>query len=102
MEDVHAWKHDLQLISPAHGATASSKTPTLSWKAYPGATEYSVAMECPMGAGKGGSKQGITTTQWTVDFVLYSGDNCDWQITARATSGQILAVSPGYRRFIVP
>jgi serine/threonine-protein kinase len=102
MDDVHVWKHDLLLISPAHGATASSKTPTLSWKAYPGAAEYDVAMECPMGGGKGGHKFGITTTQWTVDFVLYSGDNCDWQITARAASGQALAVSPGYRRFIVP
>jgi serine/threonine-protein kinase len=99
VDDVHAWKHDLQLISPAHGATVSSKTPTLSWKAYPGAAEYVVVVECPAGGG-GAKKYETTTTQWTVDFTLSSGESCDWQVAAK--NGPLLAISPGYRRFIVP
>ena len=103
VEDAQVFKQDLQLISPAHGATVSSKTPTLSWKAYPGATEYGVWILCTdAGGARSGevSEHGITTTQWTVTPPLPGSVTCSWGISASGPNGN-LAGSRAYE-FTVP
>jgi serine/threonine-protein kinase len=79
-------KQDLQLISPAHEATVSSTTPTLSWKAYPYATSYEVSLQCP---GYPDTERVITTTQWTVTPPLPNGVTCWWGINASGPNGRL-------------
>ncbi len=103
VEDAPLFKQDLLLISPAHGATVNSTTPTLSWKAYPGATEYDVVILCTdAGGARSGEvhEHGITTTQWTVTPPLPGGVTCDWGMGASGPNGG-LAGSRFYR-FTVP
>ncbi|MEK7327781.1 MAG: hypothetical protein AAB217_21255, partial [Chloroflexota bacterium] len=99
VEDAQVSKQDLLLSSPAHGATVSSTTPTLSWKAYPGATEYGVTILCTdAGGARSGEvhEHGITTTQWTVTPPLPGGVTCSWGIGASGPNGD-LAGSRFYR-----
>jgi hypothetical protein len=91
-------KQDLQLISPAHEATVSSTTPTLSWKAYPYATSYKLHLDCPEHPQR--VIRDITTTQWTVTPPLPNGVTCWWRISASGPNGG-LAESHAYS-FRVP
>ena len=77
---VNLWKVDLQIVSPKRGATVNTGKPKFSWKAYPNAKRYAVALRTKASAGTTMTMEtGETSTE--PEKLLLNGEY-EWSVEA--------------------
>jgi hypothetical protein len=93
VRDANVIKYDLKITSPNDNETVKSKTPTLTWQAYPGAAYYKVYVADAV------MFEQVMTNQYTFSNPL-TANKYYWKIEAYNSDGTQIAESDG-RYFVV-
>jgi hypothetical protein len=89
VQTVNLWKTDLQIVSPKNGSTVKTGKPTLTWKSYPGASNYKVELRAKEGMGSFQTME-TSSNSATPEKPLLNGAY-QWRVEASNAEGTKIA-----------
>jgi len=100
VRDVNVTRYDLQLVSPGNKTTVSTRTPTLTWAAYPGAAYYKLYVTNAQSHQTVVNFVKVTATQYTISPALEPVEYY-WKVYAYNARGVQIAESYPLHYFTV-